>query len=422
MNLKTWIPTLDESLARAAREALFEIARSLPAPGDEHTIASLGNGEAGFALFHAYLAESGLLNSQRAEQHRELMLAHLQAAVSKLGDLGGRFDLFSGFMGISWAANHLHSLNWLDDIDDLCDVSDRAALDVLNEQGDEMLCELVSGLSGIGLYGLARRHRPLGAEIVQRARRALEVTAVCADGRRTWFHAPERMSAISVNSHPEGCFNLGLSHGVPGALVFLSRAGASELAAEATEWLLLQRRNFRNGSRFGYTFTDDPMREPDGARLAWCYGDLSVSVALLSTARHAGRLDWEAEAIDLALNAAKRPMESSGVVDAGFCHGAIGNAHIFMKLHAATGEPTLLEAAHRWLGEGLKMRVPGQGRAGFMAYCPLLPNEPERALWQPSASLIDGTCGIGLMLIGMLALMQPAWDEVFMLDIPAKVQ
>lgn len=421
MNLKTWTPTLDESLAQATRETLFEIAGSLPAPGAANTNASLGHGEAGFALFHAYLAESAILTPQRAEEHRELMLAHLQAAVSKLGALGGRFDLLSGFMGLSWTANHLHGLNLLDDIDELCDVSDRAALDLLAEQGDQMLCEFVSGLSGVGIYGLARRHRPIGEELVQRARRALEVTAVRAQGRRTWFHAPERMSAHSAHSHPEGCFNLGLSHGVPGALVFLSRTGTSDLLLEATEWLLLQRRNYRNGSHFGYTFTDDPMHEPDGARLAWCYGDLGLSVALLSIARHAERLDWEAAAIDLALHAARRPLESSGVVDAGLCHGAIGNAHIFMKLYSATGELALLEAAHRWLREGLHMRVAGTGLAGFSAYWPLMPNESERALWQPSSSLVDGTCGIGLALIGMLAPMPPAWDEVFMLDIPAKV-
>lgn len=419
--MKTWTPTLTDDQAQAARVTLFDIARSLPAPGAAHTTASLGHGEAGFALFHAYLAESALLTPQRAEAHRELMLAHLQAAVSKLGALGGRFDLLSGFMGLSWTATHLHGLNLLDDIDELCDATDRAALDLLTEQGDQMLCELVSGLSGIGMYGLARRHRPVGEEIVRRARRALEVTAVRAAGRRTWFHAPERMSAYSVDSHPEGCFNLGLSHGVPGALVFLSRTGTSDLLLEATEWLLLQRRNYRNGSRFGYTFTDDPMHEPDGTRLAWCYGDLGVSVALLSIARHAGRLDWETEAINLALNAARRSLESSGVVDAGLCHGAIGNAHIFMKLYSATGEAALLEAAHRWLREGLRMRVAGTGLAGFNAYWPLMPNEAERALWQPSSSLVSGTCGIGLVLIGMLAPMAPAWDEVFMLDIPTKV-
>lgn len=353
------------------------------------------------------------------------MLAHLQAALQKLAALDGRFDLLSGFMGLSWLANHLQGLKLLDDTEELCDASDRAALDLLTEQGDKMLCELVSGLSGIGLYGLARRHRPAGEEIVQRVRQALEVTAVRVEGLRTWFHAPENMSAHSVDSHPHGCFNLGLSHGVPGALVFLSRAGAEsaacDLLAEATNWLLLQRRNYRNGSRFGYTFTDDPMHEADGARLAWCYGDLGVSVALLSIARHARRPDWEAAAIELALDAARRPLESSGVVDAGLCHGAIGNAHIFTRLYSATGELALLEAAHRWLREGLRMRTAGTGLAGFRAYWPLMPNEPERELWQPSCSLVDGTCGIGLALIGMLTPMTPAWDEVFMLDIPAKV-
>jgi lantibiotic modifying enzyme len=421
-----WAPILEGDLRRAGRDALFDIAHCLPPPGAQDTNASLGNGDAGFAILHAYLAKSGLVDAAQAERHSDLMLAHLQSSVDRLAPIAERLDLFSGFMGVAWAVNHLQALGALQEGDELCDAADQAVLGGLRNYSSSMLCELVAGLSGLGVYGLARWHRPAGRKIVGLVVQALEQSTVVHQGLRTWFHARDDLPEYALHNHPDGCFNLGLAHGVPGTLGFLARAaayhvpGAHDALTETTGWLFHQQRHFRNGSRFAHSFTVDPAEEPDGSRVAWCYGDLGVSAALLLSARHANRLDWETTALDLARGAAQRRREDSGVVDAGFCHGAFGNAHIFSRMYAATGERYLLEAALHWVREGLEMRKQGTGLAGFLAWWPLMPNEPPRELWRPSVGLIDGICGIGLALTGLLAPVEPAWDEVFMLNLPSR--
>jgi lantibiotic biosynthesis protein len=421
-----WKPILEGDLSAAARDALFDIAHALPAPGLQGTDATLSNGEAGLAVFHAYLSQCGLPAPADAERHSELMLAHIQSAVDKLPIIADRLDLFSGFMGVAWAVNHLQSLCTLQDGEELCDAADQTILDGLSNHSDSMLCELIAGLSGIGVYGLARWHRPAGQEIVSRVVRALEESAVIHQGLRTWFHAPAKLSAYALHSFPDGCFNLGLAHGVPGAMAFLARAaahrvpGARELLAEAGDWLFRQQRQFRNGSRFGYSFLSDPEHEPDGSRVAWCYGDLGLSAAVLLCARHAGHAEWETAALDLARGTTRRRTQDSGVVDAGLCHGAFGNAHILGRMYAATGDRHLSDAALHWIREGLRMRNEGTGLAGFLSWWPLMPGESARDLWQPSAGMIDGICGIGLALMGFLTPVEPAWDEVFMVNIPSR--
>jgi lantibiotic biosynthesis protein len=424
-----WVPILngEDEMRLAARDALFDIAHALPSPSSQTTDATLGNGDGGFAIFHAYMARSGLVAADHAERHNDLMLAHVQSAVDKLPPIVDRLSLFSGVMGVAWAVNHLQTLGVLQDGDELCDAVDEVVLDGLNRHAGSMLCELVAGLSGIGVYGLARCHRPAGQKIVGLVLRALDESTVLHEGLRTWFHAPEKQSPSVRDTDPEGSFNLGLAHGVPGALAFLARSaahhepGARELLPEATAWLLRQQRRYRNGSRFAYTFVSDPAHEADGARLSWCYGDLGVSAALLLLARHAQRADWESAALELARGAAqRRGEEDCGVVDAGLCHGAFGNAHIFGRLHAATRDPSLRDAALHWIREGLGMRRKGAGLAGFCAWRPLMPGEPERDLWQPSAAVIDGICGIGLALLGLIAPVEPAWDEIFMVNIPVR--
>jgi lantibiotic modifying enzyme len=415
---------IPNELRLPAQEALLDITRTLPLPGSENVGPTLAGGEAGFALFRAYLARSGLLTSSESASQEELALALLQAAADQLPSIAQQPELFSGFTGVAWAAQHLQSQGCLEDGEDLCGAVDEALIDWLQEQGNTLLCELIGGLAGIGLYGLSRHSCPGGRNIVQQTVAALQQTAIVDQNYRTWFHAPERLSPVALHFHPAGCYNLGLSHGIPGVLRFLGGAavqevpGARELLSDATGWLLLQQRTYHNGSRFGHSFTRDPWEEPQGSRVAWCYGDLGIAVSLLATSRQTSIPDSGSFAFELARATARRPLEACGVMDAGLCHGAFGNAHVFARLYSSTGDRSQLEAAHRWLARGLAMRQPGIGLAGFQAWRGSLPGDSGQASWQASPSLLDGTCGIGLALLGFLSPVEPAWDELLMLNLP----
>ena len=106
-------------------------------------------------------------------------------------------------------------------------------------------------------------------------------------------------------------------------------------------------------------------------------------------------------------------------MDAALCHGAFGNAHIFSRLYAATGEPSLREAALRWVRKGLSLRNAGTGPAGFRAWLPPEPDEPVRDPWLPRFGLLEGIAGIGVAMLGLLSPVEPAWDEILMVNIPA---
>jgi hypothetical protein len=68
------------------------------------------------------------------------------------------------------------------------------------------------------------------------------------------------------------------------------------------------------------------------------------------------------------------------------------------------------------------MRKPGIGLAGFQVWQPPMPGDSSPGTWESSPSLLEGTCGIGLTLIGFLASLEPAWDEFLMLNLaPLKV-
>ncbi|HZU54055.1 MAG TPA: lanthionine synthetase C family protein [Holophagaceae bacterium] len=402
-----------------AAAALHAIAHALPSPQDEQPGPGLAGGHAGFALFHAYYAMSGL----DGHDHRGLAMAHLETAAELLPQLQGYPGFYGGFSGTAWAIDHLEKAGIFEADEDLNEVVDEALLADLARRPYVGLCELIAGISGSGLYGLDRGQRGRGRAVAEAALEALNLTAERRDGQTTWFNAPEALSSMARETHPDGCHNLGLSHGVPGAIGFLAEAAVQGLEAArpalegAVAWLLAQAEEYPNGSRFGYSV--EPGKQGHGSRLSWCYGDLGISAVLLLAARFMGRADWEAEALKLAQGCARRPVASAGTVDAALCHGAIGNAHLFHRLWQATGDPSLEAAAVLWLRHGLAMRKPGEACGGFLAW-----RSPEPGFTEPyyvaDPSLLEGSAGIGLALLAFLAPQEPHWDRFLLVHVPPR--
>ena len=106
------------------------------------------------------------------------------------------------------------------------------------------------------------------------------------------------------------------------------------------------------------------------------------------------------------------------MVDAGFCHGAAGNAHLFNRIFQATGDLAFEEAARFWLDQTLALRRPGEGVAGYSSW------EPDEAgdggRWQEDSGLIGGAAGIGLVLLAAVSPVEPAWDRLFLMAVPPK--
>ena len=106
---------------------------------------------------------------------------------------------------------------------------------------------------------------------------------------------------------PDGYYNLGLAHGVPGVIALLGAACATGVAAGtarplldgAVAWLLAQRLPDGFVSQFSYWAGPGIKAEP--SRLAWCYGDLGLAAALLYAARCVGETGWEREALAIPI-------------------------------------------------------------------------------------------------------------------------
>lgn len=432
----SWHPLLAGDLAARAREAVRTIAAGLvhapawtpgPLAAEAETAwrASLASGDAGRALFYAYLALHGSRTGAPAASGlpgdpADLALELLDRATDGMAAAPMSESLYSGFPGIGWVAEHLEGAIFTADEDANHEI-DEALLGLLDRSPWPREVDLINGLVGIGIYALERLPHPGGAACLARVIERLAERAERTGEGIAWFSPPEVLPWFQRESYPQGLYNLGASHGTAGIIALLGaacRAGVEAVPARrllegAMAWLLARRLGPESPFRFPHFHHPDAA--PRLCRLAWCYGDAGMAATLLFAARAAGEPAWEREALDVALAAAARTAEDSGVRDAGLCHGAAGLGHLFNRMYQATGEERLARAAIFWYEQALSFREPDLGVGGFRAWGTDLQGTSG---WRDDPGLLEGAAGVGLALLAAVSPVDPAWDRLLLVSTP----
>lgn len=435
---RAWQPLLaaHHPLSGCAEAIAHDIARHAP-PGSESTVRhhDLAQGSAGLAVLFAHLARA--LGSAT---YRELAVEYANACVDAAA-ASTRIDLFSGLAGVAWATSH--TANVLDvgrhadtsdstaggptgDLPtsgDVDDASDDASDDALGEVLQASLADdrwrghydLVSGLVGLGVFALQRHSRPWAAPLLAAiVERLWNWAEICPRGAR-WLTPVRLLPDWQRTTFPNGHYNVGLAHGSPGVVAMLSHAVSvlpdsprtRELLTLAARWLADEAMRDPAKSIRAY-FGPGANQQPSG-RVAWCYGDPGAAVALLSGARALGDAGLEQVALHVAHRAARRDIAGSGAVDAGFCHGAAGVAHVFNRLYQATGDDTIRQAAIDWASSILTFRRAENVLAGFYRY--LKDPATGTVAYLDEPSVLEGAAGIALVTLSLFHAQEPSWDH-----------
>jgi lantibiotic biosynthesis protein len=419
-----WFPLVSGSTRQRALQVVDAIAESVipVAPGEGNP--SLAGGQAGLAVFYAWLAHGG-----RSPRAQDLAWQCLDRATEAVATEAMGSSFWEGFAGIAWTAELLDRLfGGGEDSDTAVDntaVDDALSRHLSGPRGSFVSHDLVGGVTGLGMYALEGYPRPSATECLHHVVERLARSAQRDQHGIYWWTPPEGIwEPQEREAYPLGRTDLGMAHGVAGPIGLLGAlcgAGVEQgtvrpLLEEAVSWLLAQAMATESGATFpvwvapGYT----PVR----ARCAWCYGDPGVAAALWMAGRGAGEPEWEREAVALACRAAERPAAETGVVDAGFCHGTAGLTHLYNRLYQATGEPRLRRAAVYWLERTLEWcRLAQDG--GNPDGNPWVTGsaDPRQGPWT-GIELTDGAAGIALVLLAAATPVEPAWDRTFLLSAP----
>ncbi len=323
-------------------------------------------------------------------------------------------SLFGGWAGLGWMTSHLGA-----DDDFVGTHADQLLAATLPEWPRRQGFDLISGLVGAGVHFVER----LPAERAKRGLGlvldALETTAVQTNCGITWFTAPEFLPPWQRERAPNGYYNVGVAHGVPGVCWLLAKLCAARVEPARAESLL--RRTFGwlrscqpepHRAELPSWIAPGVNREPN-RRMAWCYGPLGASAVTLEAAKAIGDPETEDWARTLALACAGVPPEEARIQDAGLCHGAAGNAQIFYRLARNNEDPKFREAADAWFRATLDYQKPGEGIGGYRMWGDVGDN---RQGWVDDATFLTGSAGVGLALLAATTDIEPNWDRLLLLS------
>ncbi|MGG1642581.1 lanthionine synthetase C family protein [Paenibacillus sp. NRS-1782] len=289
--------------------------------------------------------------------------------------------------------------------------------------------DAIEGLSGIANYLLIfsedKKMRPLLLEVIQylvNLTHDQEYDGVQIPG---WYiSAKNQFTPMEQQLYPNGNFNLGLSHGICGPIIILSKAllqgvnvPGQALAIKKMVDFLLQFAN-RDGDELSWKgfisfeeFKRGHASEQDNVRRdAWCYGSPGACMSLL----YAGKALQERLYSDLAIQALQQTVQhAQHLVSPTFCHGYAGIVQILMAARELRGQAVFTDEIIFLKGKILSF-YDDTYRFGFhnLEYSE---DDGGRVKQLDYVGLLGGVTGVLLPLINIELGQKTRWDQAFML-------
>jgi lantibiotic modifying enzyme len=405
-----WNPLVDETNGKIYMEKLSEISDVL-LKNTEKLKDSIGlmGGKAGVALFFFYYAQ--LTMEEKYVDYAHELITEIFDIINKESCI---HTFAGGLAGVGWMMEHLAQNDFVEaDTDEILQDLDpflhkSMLFDIENGNYD-----FLHGAVGIGTYFLDRLSKKESKDyLIELVDLLDKISHQKGEGKIAWE---------SVLDHEKGTkgYNLSLSHGIASIIVFLAKMLEKGIFIEKVSHLLNGAVNYllsytldpkKYHSHFPSWISEENPSSP--SRLAWCYGDLGIGMALLQAGRAAGNKEWEEKALNTLLHSTgRRDLKENAVIDVGLCHGAAGIAHIYNRMYHATGRDIFRETALYWLDHTQKMAVYEDGYAGYKAW-----HTEKYGGWVAEAGLLEGIAGIGLMLISIASDIEPKWDRCLFLS------
>lgn len=328
------------------------------------------------------------------------------------------YILSSGLTGFAWTINHLAKEEFISNkdflfinkIDDFLKKNCIKNLSINNY-------DYLNGALGVGFYYLtkvneSKKHYKFICETIELLeKKSIKDLNNKIQWKTTYPETEEKFK-----------YNLSLAHGISAIIVYLSKLlfnginpenKVRNLLNSSVETILFYK---LNETVHKYNFPGwidiNCSHKKSNSRLAWCYGDLGIAIAIYQAAKITNNNEWEQISIDvLTYNSNRRDLNEENVLDAGLCHGSSGIAHIFKRLYTYTGKEIFHKTNEYWIKETLKMAKFNDGLAGYKAWY-----GDNYGGWVNTINLLEGISGIGLSLISSVSDIEPKWDECLLLS------
>jgi lantibiotic modifying enzyme len=388
-------------------------AEILEKKGEVET-AGLLNGKAGITLLYAYLSKAF-----PGKEYLQITMNYLDELADSLANDELHYNMSCGVAGIGFVFQHLKNIGLFNPDNDL----NLLHVDSFIDRGLDQDFKLgnwdpLHGIVGLGIYFLERNKETGEKKYIEKVVDLLADMSTPVREHRVWI-------TRGYQSYHNDNFNFGMAHGMPGVISFLAQVHERGIRQTQIEKMIssclgfLTQYEYVDDAVYCFPTSVDVSPKNDMApksRLAWCYGDLGIAIALIHAGKALQNNNWQSKGIEIAQKTARRTFENSLCADAPFCHGSCGLVHQYHRLYQLTKQKVFKDASEKWLGITMKhFYKPGEYVGGYYSNSF---NEEEKNYRHTSQSgLLDGSAGIGLVYLSYFLNIKPDWDIIFLTNV-----
>lgn len=319
-------------------------------------------------------------------------------------------SFLDGFAGVMWVYLNLIKIGLYDLEEDFSTI-DSLFLDKIKEEKQKGNYDLFYGILGYGLYFIERGS--LDKNCQKYLNLIVDILEEISLNDKKGIYWVDTLAKKKV-------VNLGMAHGIPCIISFLCKVyeitfyeKALELAHKSINWLVDKKCNFENYSLYPQAIDLRYLsRKEDfdyNSRLAWCYGDLAVAVAIskFNKIYPQSSITTHIDELIYALSFRNMNEGNSGVKDMGICHGVAGIYYLYTKLESLTTNSNVKLSKEYWkdyLLQGDKIQD----------YYTLTYSDSKEHL-SNDVGILCGYSGIGLTILGIKNDKYNYWEKAFML-------
>lgn len=216
-------------------------------------------------------------------------------------------------------------------------------------------------------------------------------------------------------------YNISLCHGIASIVSVLSSLSHPDIDYEKRDRIITGACNYLltqeiERDKYGCQFPSISAENQSDAiplpsRLAWCYGDLGIAVALWQAGKVLHNNFWTNKAIEIfSFSANRKNLDDCKIVDAGLCHGTSSIYMMYKYMFTQTNKQIFEETLDYWLEKTLEMGESPNGLSGYMSW------KGYKRSWELDYGLLDGLSGIGLVLLTDLGYIDNKWMDFFLLN------
>lgn len=352
---------------------------------------------------------------KQSQKHYDIAINLLEDSIKKINNSIPYYSFSGGLAGIGFSLQLLEEgfiePFFSDSYHDLDDYLYPIMIKQINKGNYDFL----HGAMGVGLYFLKRKKRnPEVTPYLTTLINGIEKDAIIINNDQIAWQ-----SILDEETNRTG-INLGLAHGISSIIIFLVKCISEDIEKEtsiklitkAINYMLVQEIKSKDSINNHFPSWVEPDKINQNERMAWCYGDLGVGLAIWLAGKTLNNKDWKEKAVEIFKNSTtRRDLHVYHIMDACFCHGTSGIAHFYNRIYHYTDYEPFKETALYWYDQTLKMAKYNDGVAGYKTW-----HIKKYGGLKNEYGILGGVSGIGLALISAVSDIEPNWDECLLLS------